>query len=156
MSGKSGPRPGNCKILEQKYCDKIVLIDNPNLSGSKIAAAKLPVGAPIFSIENTNDSHTLLDRSGAVSFDNFKTAYPSISIDLNRDGSWKSTYRSYQYVFYPKISTGSILSKGDEVGTVSEKTIDKLGDYNFVFLIYNSSGGKLSEANNILKGIVKK
>lgn len=128
------PRAGSCLVLEEKYCKNVKLIPNPNNPTSKIAVFDLPIGTPIFAPTDGYYSNTPTFFHKIQNTDEYKT-YPGSTITVSKNNTVKTVEAVYNLVYFVEKEsvTTERIKKGDVIGTISDKKIDYLGNYNLVF-----------------------
>lgn len=156
----SGPKPGSCLVLEEKYCKNFTTIKNPRDPNRLLAVAKLPSGAILFS-----PAEGLFSDTPTFFFEDSQTKqitkYPGATVIVSKDGTSKTVTEIFSLIYYKKgLNTDlSTTKKGEVLGTVSDKTIDFLGDYNLVIGItkQNLIEGKavFTGDNDQLKSLLK-
>lgn len=131
----SNTKPGNCLILEEKYCGGVKLIKNPNNPKGLLAAYNVPKGTILFAPSDGYFSDT-------SSF-SFKTAsgkplaYEGVTINTSKDTKINTTNTIFSFVYFKDINNSYLLTikKGEIIGKVSDKKIDVFGNYNLIFTI---------------------
>ncbi len=131
----SKPTPGSCRILEEKYCKKLVLINFPG-SNFKIAAVNLPVGTKVYSPIN---GESQWGKMPVV-----KDSYPSRDVSIqfeNRLGVIKANFSLSFFDNDNKYFTNSPKSvqEGEIIGTVSDEKLTEFGNYNLVIVTNDRS-----------------
>lgn len=127
---------GSCLILEEKFCKTAKIIDNPNISGGKMAAFSLPAGTPIFS-----PSIGFFLANPTYSFKGTKEAYRGSSIAVGEKNTSRDIKKFYDFVYFSKENgfSGDKIKKGEILGYTSDKPIYTVGNYNLIFTITNQN-----------------
>jgi len=127
------PKPGRCLILEEKYCKKAKLINDPGNPNGLLAAYRVDKGAVLFAPVEGFYSHT-----PTFFFTKDKTTkevvkYPGATISISKDNSARTTSAIYSFIYFKeKEGSYSRIRKREIIGAVSNKPIDFLGDYNLI------------------------
>ncbi|RJR24758.1 hypothetical protein C4578_02455 [Candidatus Microgenomates bacterium] len=133
ITGVFEPKPGSCLILEEKYCKEVKIIPHPTEENIFIAAANLPVGTLIFS---PIDGYYSDSTNSYKNEDGTKSRYPGFIIMISEDGTFSKTEGVHGFVvFSDETFKNSVVKKGDKLGRVSDKKIDRVGDYNLIYSI---------------------
>lgn len=147
------PKPGNCKILEQKFCNKVTfLVTGKN--NYTIAAYSLPQGATVFVPRDYSALHanpTITTTKGSKTIPSISI----ISIDQNKSISlisenW-SLYYNFKYNNLPKDKNG-ILNQLGKPGQILDIVSDlypiiKNSTYNFEVEIDKISSATIHPSN---------
>lgn len=143
--------PGGCLVLQEKYCPKVKLINDPWMEGGLLAAYKVPKGSVLFSpvegsYSNTPTFYFEKDDGSIVQ-------YPGVLIEVEENGISEKTIYSFIYFREEKseVLPNLVVKKGDALGLVSDKNIDFLGDYNVIFSVVKQrlqDGRYVSESEN--------
>lgn len=149
------PRPGSCLILEEKNCKKVQFITNPNAPEELLAAYKVPQGTIVFSPIEGEFSNTpkFLFKDAEGKF----IGYPGAAVTSYTDRSTGKVNIKYGFIFFKEkeVSTLPLPKKGNTIGIISDKNIDRLGNFNLLVRIYRSnSEGKTVNDSTLLKTIL--
>lgn len=123
-------QPGNCLVLEQKYCRMGKAISRDG----KLAFVgfKLPRGTFIFAPFDGSFSNasTFFVKKGEEYI-----TYPGISVDVSSDAG-RYPERSFTAAYYDLENRSeeliAVTRKGEVVGRVLEKVLTEYGDYNLL------------------------
>lgn len=142
-NGKFIPIPGYCLVLQDKYCNKAVLIKNPFNPSESAVAFNLPRRTPIFSpIDGEYFSPVLSYENDTLSFSSKGYVIKQNKGNLiNKHTLLVSLDNNDRFVGSKKITKGEMLT------TITTNNIsEKIGKYNLVFIIedYNAT------TNNII------
>jgi len=132
-------KPGSCLILEEKYCSKFSLVDDPYFKGEKAIAYKLPKNTPIFAPVDGGFSSPFTFAIKDSSTEK-NERYPGVTITILKTGT-KTIDKIYGFVFFgetEKQAPKNVI-KGNLIGKISEKSISKIGDYNLIIFITKST-----------------
>lgn len=138
--------PGSCLILEEKYC-KMVKIDEKD--GQKAVVANLPDGVSLFSpIDSTSSSDLFVHDEDDLNQNNW-----DFGIEISNDSNVL-----YDFIYSKKdnLKNKSVLKKGEQIGIVSSKKLNKFDEYNFVFTISQNSDDNFEKSNEMLLKIFNK
>jgi hypothetical protein len=145
------PKPGDCLIVEQKYCQDVELISNPMSPDGVVAAFKLPKGTTLFSPVDGIYSEASFNLIKGEP-DNSGTTYPGATILVSKDGNFLTAEGIYSLIYFgdKKKTDKPEIKKGEVLGTVSDKNVDYFGGYNLVFSVskYYYEGELLKTAND--------
>lgn len=123
-------KPGNCLILEEKYCNQAKLINSQTSTRQiiRMIGFRLSPEVPVFSPSDGQISKTKLNNDVV-----FFKGYQAIIFNPNEPNGLR-------YEFSGDIKFDNMLSvslkKGDIVGYIQDTDVDMLG-YNLVFYAYN-------------------
>lgn len=132
-SFSSLPKPGNCLILEEKYCKLGTVIENPNFPEDKFIAFKLPAGTILFSPADGESQGT-----STFSFKDSKgqaTDMLGTTVIVSKDGTVKTISAFYNFI-YDKQEQKEFAKKvkgGEVLGQILDKNLPIFTNYNLVF-----------------------
>ncbi len=112
-------KPGSCLILEQKFCSKGEVFEDPRFPGRTFIGFNLPKDTKIFS-----------DEDGITTFSKVNTFGIVNAILSTSSSPDKSTTSIWGDVKFTKAS--GIIKIGDETGVVQDTGIKINGKYNVV------------------------
>lgn len=119
-----------------------------------LAAYKVPVGTRLFSPISGELSNTpkflFTDTAGKF------IGYPGMYVTDYASKATGTISTRFGFIFFKeKDNTLSQSKKGNLIGTVSNKTLDYLGDFNLLIRVYKSDKeGKTVDDTNLLKTIL--
>ncbi len=124
---RSGPEPGSCLVLEQKYCGngKTAEWKNPNGTTIKLVAFRLPSGAPIFAPL----SGTINKSDKGSSFISSKAAALVINDSKNPSATHFGIVGDLTF-----SENKATAEKGSVIAYAANNGVNVLGDYTLVLL----------------------
>lgn len=150
------PQPGSCLILEEKYCKMVQFIPDPNYSEGLLAAYKVPGGTVILSPIDGSFSNTpnfLLKNAGGKFI-----GYPGVTVISYKNRGAGIINTGYGFIFFKEkiVNIASESKKGEIIGIISDKNIDRLGNFNLLVRIAKSNNeGEVLHDSDILKMILE-
>ncbi len=131
---RSGPKPGNCLILEQKYCSQAKLIEvKKEKQTYKNIGFHLPAGAPLFSPIDGNLGKAKVNEPSPL--------HGFLAIVNNSNDP-----RLLSFSIYGDIKFDNMLSlnvkKGNVIGHTQNTGVKGFGDYNIVLQVTRLNPGK--------------
>lgn len=141
-------KPGSCLVLEQKFCDQLVLKDSTTYPGEKIAYAKLPVGTKIFNPEDAtveaSNKFVLVPKVGGKN--KFEWGY-NVTSNLQAQGA--RPLRLYNIIFFvnPDNQISRRVTIGEVIGQIEQESLLTIKDYNFAFIVSEFNEGSKKYIN---------
>ncbi len=134
LTNFSTPKPGNCLILEEKYCKQGTIIANPNFPEDKFMAFKVPAGTTLFSpvdgeSQGTSDfSFKDTSKGGVVNMS-------GTVVIVSKDGTVQTISAFYNLIYYKQgqKETSRKIKKGEILGQILDKNLPVFTNYNLVF-----------------------
>lgn len=135
---------GDCLILEQEFCDQLILKDSELYPGEKVAFGKLPIGTKIYAPEDGN-----VDQAGNFRLQKeengrqiFETGY---NFTVGQAPAGGPPTKLYGIVFFvdPEKNISKPARAGEVIGEITLDNMLSMKEYNLALTIgqFNSGSG---------------
>lgn len=135
----SRPTPGSCKILEEKYCKDLTLINFPG-SEFKIVAFNLPIGTKVYSPVNGESQWGKMPVR-AISYHSRTISVPSRERPEIAQYSYNLAFQTADNKYFTNIP--KTVKEKEIMGTISDIKMEEFGDYNLIVVVHDRSSKDL-------------